>query len=71
MTTRTAVLLLFVSAFLGLSGVSAYECTGRESAGGPSAEEMDEADRDAARQELEAEVGEAARDEELTEELPR
>ena len=68
MTTRTTILLLFVAVFLGLSGISVYECTGRESVSAPPPEEQEELGRDAARQELEAEVGEAARDEKLREE---
>ena len=71
MTTRAATLLLLVAAFLGLSGVSVYDCTGRESVSAPPPEEREELERDAARQELEAEVGEAARDEKLREEIPR
>ncbi|HKJ25262.1 MAG TPA: hypothetical protein VKB65_10600 [Myxococcota bacterium] len=70
MSSRPFVLLLSLAGLLGLAGASIGDCRGKEHTNvAPSAEQMDEQHRDEARQELEHDVGEAARDERLGEEL--
>jgi hypothetical protein len=69
MSLRIVVPLLTVVVLL-LGGASLGDCRAKEHTNvPPSTEEMEEQQRDEARQELEGEVGEAARDERLGEEL--
>jgi hypothetical protein len=69
MSRRAIVLLILATAGLsGLVGASIPDCRGKENTNlSPSAEEMDQQRRDEQRQELEHDVGEAARDEQLGE----
>ena len=68
MIRRTAIPILLGLVALGLSGISGYECTRRENVSAPPPEELEAQQREEARQELEAEIGEAARDERFGEE---
>jgi hypothetical protein len=68
MSIRPLVLLLAAAGLLALSGASS--CRGKEHTYvAPSAEEMEEQRRDEAQQEIERDLGEAARDDALGEEV--
>ena len=70
MVSRTPLFWLIVL-MIGVVGPTTYECTGRESVSAPPPEEREELDRAAERHDLEAEIGEAARDEALGESSER
>lgn len=64
--SRRAIILLVLAA----AGLPGLDCRGKENTNlAPSSEEMDAQRRDEQRQELEHDVGEAARDEDLHKEL--